>query len=431
MREFAEEGDNVVICSQVQRKTSIMKKITGIALLLVLMGTAELYAQQEQENQKQIIGYYPNWRYYGRNGLSRPQKVDFSKYTIINYSFFKPTAEGTIISSDTWSDQKLLEESPTIIDLAHVAGTKVMVSIGGWTFSNHFPDIAADSAKTRRFAEECVRLLKQYRFDGIDIDWEFPGYEGHNGGPADKENFTKLMAAIREAIDAYGEEIDYPFLLTAAFGTYDDATNTIEWDTISQLLDYINMMTYDFNGPWSEDANHNSPLYPPKSGLEGSVDWVTKKMLDRYHVPKEKLNVGMAFYGRSFLFPDKNAELYAKNSKMADTITWPEYEGAPQYFMILDDMKQFNAYWDSTAQVPYLIKKDGTSVVSYDDEKSIRMKAEYIMDNDLAGVIIWEITGDFIESSPGSGKIGSTPLADQIVEAFGLTKRKRIKRGWK
>lgn len=382
-----------------------------------------------KNTNREIIGYYPNWRIYDRKGMTKPENLFFEKYTILNYSFFNLNAAGEILNSDTHSDHILLEESPTLVEQAHVKGCKVMVSIGGWTFSDNFPGVAADPVKRKKFGEECVRLLKQYKFDGIDIDWEFPGYDGHKGGPADRENFTLLMQEIRDAIDAYGKTIDYKFLLTAAFGTYDDATKMIEWDKISKILDYCNMMTYDFNGPWSADANHNSPLYNPSSGLPACVDWVYKRMTERYNVPPEKLNIGMAFYGRTVLFPKKDASIYAANTKMTDTITWAMYEGTPQYFSVLTEKNKFNEYWDDSAQVPYLIKKDKSSFVSYDDEKSIRMKAEYVKEKNLAGVIIWEITGDYIETSPGSGVVGKTPLIDVVNKVFDTRlRRKSIKR---
>jgi chitinase len=375
--------------------------------------------------RRQIIGYYPNWRMYNRKGITRHDNLMYSKYTILNYSFFKPAANGEILNSDAHSDNILLVESPTVVDLAHLWGCKVMVSIGGWTFSDQFPGIAADPVKRKKFADECVRLIKQYKFDGIDIDWEFPGYADHNGGPADKENFTLLMQDIRTAIDAHGKTINYRYLLTAAFATYDDANNMIEWDKIIKILDYCNMMTYDFSGPWTADANHNSPLYLPASGNPAGLDWVFKRMTGKYNVPAEKLNLGVAFYGRSFLFPNKDAKIYGPNSKLTDTITWREFEGTPQYYSILDDMDKFDKFWDESAQVPYLIKKDKTSFVSYDDEKSIRLKAEYMKDKNVAGTIIWEISGDYIETSPGSGIAKNTPLADVINEVFEMPKRRR------
>jgi GH18 family chitinase len=401
-----------------------MNKYINLLFGLLMFGFCIFSAMGQQS--KEIIGYYPNWRLYNRQGMVKPENIDFSKYTIINYSFFKPTEDGHIISSDPITDRVLLEQNPTIVDLAHVWGTKVMVSIGGWTFSDQFPGIAANPTKRSLFAQECVNLIKQYKFDGIDIDWEHPGYEGHNGTPADKQNFTLLMKEIRDSIDAYGNKLNYPFLLTAAFATYVDATNMIEWEKVTPVLNYINMMTYDFNGPWSEDANHNSPLFPPSSGLPNSLDWVYKRMTEVHQVPLDKLNLGIAFYGRSVLFPNRDAKIYAPNTKLVDTLTWSTIEGTPQYYSLLEDMNKFDKYWDSAAQVPYLIKKDKSSFVSYDDEESIRLKAEYIMEKKVAGVIIWEITGDYVETSPGSGVTGTTPLISVVNDVF-KTNRKRAK----
>jgi chitinase len=401
-----------------------MKFIPSIKLILgVALYFFTLTFSVCQTPEKQIVGYYPNWKYYNRHGMVRPENVDFSKYTIINYSFFKPGANGELLISDSYADRMLLEEKPSLVEYAHIWGTRVMVSIGGWTFSDMFPTIAADPKKRSFFAQECVRLLHQYKFDGIDIDWEYPGYKDHKGGMDDKQNFTLLMKEIRDSIDAYGKRIDYPFLLTAAFGTFDDAMNMIEWDKIKGILDYCNMMTYDFNGTWSEDVNHNSPLYAPSHGLPNSLDWVFKRMTETHGVPPEKLNLGVAFYGRSYLFPKRDAKIYAPNPKMADSITW--VEGIPQYYDIVDKKNLYDEFWDDVAQVPYLVKKDKSSLISYDNPKSIGMKAQFMMDKKVAGVIIWELTGDYVEKTPGSAVVGSTPLIEVINEVFKTNKKRQ------
>jgi chitinase len=110
---------------------------------------------------KEVIGYYPNWQWYDRAKLVKSSTIAYSKYSIINYSFFKPEASGLISNTDAWADENLLQgqinwsttpvsyyPNTSIIDLAHNAGTKVMVSIGGWTLSDNFPTIAASASKT-------------------------------------------------------------------------------------------------------------------------------------------------------------------------------------------------------------------------------------------------------------------------------------------
>ncbi len=213
------------------------------------------------QNCKQIIGYYPSWQMYKRGGLVVPATINYEKYTILNYSFFAPDSLGYLKGTDAWADSILLRgtidwsvstndfyyyyPNTSLVDNAHVWGVKVMVSIGGWTLSENFPRIAADSVKRARFASECVRSLREYKFDGIDIDWEYPGYTEHKGTPEDKQNFTLLMQAIRDSIDAYGKKIKYRFLLTAALGANKSNMEFIEWDKVKNIFDYMNLMTCD------------------------------------------------------------------------------------------------------------------------------------------------------------------------------------------
>jgi chitinase len=398
---------------------------------------------------KQIIGYYPSWQMYKRGGLVVPATLDYEKYTILNYSFFAPDSLGYLNGTDAWADSILLRgkidwgtstndyyfyhPNTSLIDIAHVWGVKVMVSIGGWTLSDYFPRIAADTVRRARFASECVRLLREYKFDGIDIDWEYPGYAEHSGTPEDKKNFTLLMQSIRDSIDTYGKKIKYKFLLTAAFGANRSQMENIEWDKVKDLFDYMNMMTYDYSGTWSEEANHQTALYEPAQGVSGSLDG-TIKMLAEYNVSPEKVNLGVAFYGRSLLMKGPEDGLYSKNHlKETDSLTYVTDIGMPQYYDILLKMKHFTRYWDDVAQAPYLLGNPGKryTFVSYDDEQSVRLKSEYVMKKEAAGVIIWDITGDYIEKSEGSGSIKGTPLANIIYDVFQPCRKKQIRKRWR
>lgn len=217
---------------------------------------------------KEVVGYYPNWQWYDRAKLVSPQTIDYSKYTILNYAFLKPEADGNISLIDPWADENLLLgqndwinggyiANTSLIDIAHNNGVKVLPSIGGWTLSNNFPGIAADPVKRQTFAQACVQLLQDYNFDGIDLDWEYPGYVPHGGGPEDSENFTLLLQEVRTAIDNYGASIGKEMLLTAAVGANPDRMDDVQWDQVANLLDIINLMSYDFFGAWDATSNHN------------------------------------------------------------------------------------------------------------------------------------------------------------------------------
>jgi len=383
---------------------------------------------------KNIIGYYPSWQQYKRNGLMVPENLDYSKYTIMNYSFFQPDSLGNIFGTDAWGDSILLRGKydwgapiqPTyiphtsVIDYCHVWGVRMMVSIGGWTLSDRFPKLAADPALRAKFASSCVQALRLYNFDGIDIDWEYPGYEEHKGGPADKENYTLFMKAIRDSIDTYGRKIGFKFYLTAAFGANLGQMENIEWKKLDKFMDYFNMMTYDFNGTWSEDANHDSPLYNPAKGTQASYDACYKLITEKYGIAPEKINMGVPFYGRSLLGTDKSkiALHSTDHGKAEDEKTFVPDDGGVSYFNVLLQMKHFDKFWDDVAQVPYLIGKKRNTFVSFDDEKAIQLKAEYVNQKKAAGVIIWDITNDYVERQEGSGTMKGTPLAKVLVDVL-------------
>lgn len=382
---------------------------------------------------REVIGYYPNWQWYDRNKLVAPATIDYSQYTILNYSFFSPEANGTILNTDAWADENLLQgeidwsttppsykPNTSLIDLAHNAGVKVLVSIGGWTLSGNFPAIAANPATRATFASECNRLLSFYNFDGIDIDWEYPGYAPQGGTPQDKGNFTLLMQQIRDSIDALGQVTGKSYLLTACFGASAANASNIEWSNLIGVVDMFNIMSYDYFGSWDCLANHNAPLTASGVGDTTFNLVSTFNHLKNHHqVPPSMINMGVAFYGRS---QTGATGLYSSTSCNPDNQTFAEDLGTPLYYNILAKQHLFDRYWDQLAQVPYLLgKASGPAAgtfVSYDDIESIAQKASFIVSNQIKGTIIWEITGDYLETAPGSGIVGATPLVDTINKIF-------------
>lgn len=417
------------VCAKNQKNT--MKKLhLSLMLLVGLQLSANLFAQTPC---KEIVGYYPNWQWYDRSKLVNPSSIAYSKYSIINYCFFKPEASGLISNTDTWADENLLQgqinwsTTPTsyypntsIIDLAHTAGTKVMVSIGGWTLSDNFPSIAADASKRAVFAGECNRLLSFYNFDGIDIDWEYPGYAAHSGTVSDKANFTIFMQQIRDSISALGLRNGKTYKLSACFGASAANANNIDWNAIVPILDMLNLMTYDFFGAWDCLANHNSPLYAPSSGDPSfNINSAFNMLVSTYGVPSTKINIGVGFYGRS---QTGATALHAATSCGVNNTTFSADDGSPLYYNVVNNLSLFDTYWDNIAKVPYLMGKAAGSAagtfVSYDNSLSIGYKAQYIVDNNARGAIIWEITGDYMETTAGSGIVGSTPLVDTLNQVF-------------
>jgi GH18 family chitinase len=186
------------------------------------------------------------------------------------------------------------------------------------------------------------------------------------------------------------------------------------------LLDRINLMTYDFFGAWNENVNHNAPLYATAQigCVDCNIQFTIDKLINTYNVPKEKLVAGVAFYGRSQKTVG-TPYLYAPSTKTVDNATFPEDEGSPLYYNIVSKADRFNYNWDEVVLAPYLTGKNGLNTfVSYDNKRSIAQKAQYYKDRDIKGVIIWELTGDYIETAPNSGVIAGTPLLDTLNAIF-------------
>jgi chitinase len=375
---------------------------TAVVCLLLSAVTVSLSPAQ----RKEVVGYYPSWRGRDRNSLVIPATIPYDKLTIINYAFFTPRPDGTIAGKDSIGDALYLRGAPgsRLTDLAHQHGVKVLLSLGGWDDSDNFPAVAAGPKLRMAFAHACIEAIGAYGFDGIDIDWEFPGYPEHKGTPDDKRNFTTLLRTIRDSLSAYGRQTQRRYLLTAALPAELSHAADIEVKEIAEILDQLSLMTYDFSGPWDPRSYHNSPLYASQGADSGrSLDGAFKLYHRTYGIPADKINLGVAFYGKTF------THCTALNTphEGADTAHFP----IGLYYEILNNMGKFERRWDDQAKVPYLVSTEWNMLVCYDDPESIRAKANYVLEKGIHGLIIWEITGDHLPD-------GTTPLLDAIVSTF-------------
>ncbi len=391
---------------------------------------------------REVSAYFPSWKWYDRGQLVNPASIHYEKYTTIIYAFFKPNPDGSISPFDPMADKTLLlgeiapdlpkgylskkdfgnpywhDDRNSLIKRAHDQGVKVVISVGGWTLSDQFSSISASAEKRRRFAQSCNEMVRVYGIDGIDIDWEYPGFITNNGSPDDKYNFTYLLQAVRDSLDELEFSAGKHLSLTAAFGVGPTRMAQIEWEKVMHLLDQINLMTYDFYGNGFAATNHNAPLYSPEKGLDGyDTHSAVHHLMERYGVPSWKINIGLAFYGRS-LKTKGAAGLHVSSRQVPDTKTFPEDSGAPMFYNILARQDRFQYHWDSLAQAPYLKGKNFNTFVTYEDERSIAQKARYINEHNLAGAIIWDITGDCVENRSRPGEIERTPLADALLASL-------------
>ena len=277
---------------------------------------------------------------------------------------------------------------------------KLAISIGGWTGSGRFSNVALTDSSRRLFAQSAIDLfIRQHPglFDGIDIDWEFPvagGMEGNVERPVDRENFTLLLAELRRQLDTEGLQDHRHYELTIAASARPQEIANLEISRITRLLDFINVMTYDYHsGPGI--TNFNAPLYAakgdPTPGL--NVDASMRAFLDA-GVPSNKLLVGIPFYAHGYgAVPNINDGLFQRGT--GTPAGWRPMDGDWRVLSQsrLSDPK-YVRHWEANAQVPWLYDSTTRTWVSYDDPQSVAAKVRYVREHSLGGVVIWELGGD-------------------------------------
>ena len=267
---------------------------------------------------------------------------------------------------------------------------KVLVSIGGWARSKGFSDAALTAESRQRFITSAIAFLKRHQLDGLDIDWEYPGLLGDNNPhrPEDKTNFTLMLKSLRSALDKEGAENGRHYLLTIASAASEAYLDHTEMDIAHQYLDFINIMTYDYVGGWSDTVWHHTNLYSPyANGVRGRS---TQRAVQEHiaaGIPAEKLVIGVAFYGRGWRSLSTDTPLGAVVNDSAFSLPYhrivADYEGK----------EGFQRQWDEKARAPYLWHPNGT-FITYDDTASLHQKAQFILTENLGGAMFWEYSSD-------------------------------------
>jgi len=354
-------------------------------------------------HNKKVVCYWGTWANYRPDGGKfTPDHIDATLCTHLIYSFAGlDSGNWTLKSLDPWMD---LEDSYGLAGFKKATSLKykhphlkVSLAIGGWNEgSAKYSEMAKDNKARSSFANSALKFLQTHNFDGLDLDWEYPGKRG--GKPEDKENFILLIQDLRAAFS------NTNMLLTAAIGAA-KATIDVAYDVekMYQYLDYVHVMCYDYHGKWDKKTGHNAPLYPREtesaSDQELNVEYTLKYLLERGAKP-EKTMLGVPLYGRAFTLRNPNSNRMGAPAK--DTSFQGPYtreDGFMGYNEIcvekLDKQAPWTVVWDEEHAAPYMFR--GDSWMSYDNERSVAMKAEFAYDAGMAGVMTWSIDTDDFE----------------------------------
>jgi len=354
-------------------------------------------------HNKKVVCYWGTWaNYRPEQGKFTPDNIDPTLCTHLIYSFAGlENHNWTIKSLDPWMD---LEDGlkgfrkTTDLKLTH-PHLKVTLAIGGWNEgSEKYSKMAADPAARKYFASSALNFIKKHKFDGLDLDWEYPGKRG--GSAEDKENFIRLIQDLRKVFKPQG------LMLTAAIGAAPDTIDAAyDIERMYKYLDYVHVMCYDYHGKWDKKTGHNSPLMPRPdetgNDLTLNVDYTLQYMIQLGATP-EKTVLGVPFYGRAYSLLNPAVNDIGAPAKKDISFKGPytREDGFLGYNEICLQQKQdvgqtWNVQWDEYYKAPFMFR--GDQWLSYDNERSIQSKSEYAYDQGLAGVMVWSIdTDDFL-----------------------------------
>jgi len=364
-----------------------LKPFSGLLLILLPVFFFLVLTTAWAKPNKIVLAYSAHWL----DEIYPPEAYNYQGMTHITRSFLEVDADGHLPVPEGYFNQALSEK-------AKKNGVKLLASIGGASAGEkNWLSMAKNPQYQKRFFNELEKLIQDNHYDGVDIDWETMPQTDE-----DAKAFLSFMKALRARFPKW--------ILTTAVMAGDKWAKFLNWQDLSQSVDYIGLMTYDFSGDWSEYAYHHANLYsdPSSKAEEGiSADETVHRLETKYGVKPGKLLLGVPFYGKNFLVANWNDPLPKEGKKL----TGMRYSEALQ--AVKDG--EYTEMWDEKAQAPYLKKKNGLGMVTYETPRSLALKCKYVVDQKLSGIIIWVLGSDLVGNR--------TPLLDQVALSFGSRAR--------
>jgi chitinase len=357
-----------------------------------------------------VTGYYPGYK----QDILAVTNIDFTALTHVIHFSLAPSSDGTINGAGNGITP---QQSTNLVALAHAAGVKVIICVGGANTEAGFQG-ATSSANLLTFINNLTSFVSNYNYDGVDIDWEaLPA--------SDFQQYTNFVIALRSALNA----LPQPKLLTAAvpaYPVYGDPANSeaLMFASVQTNFDQINIMTYDLSGPYPGWVTwFNSPFFdggltfPGTSELVPSIDAAISTFMTNGVVPG-RLAIAAAFYGYVWVggkggtVPTGGVTQPRQFWSNAPTVTTVGYAS------IYSTYYQSNLYhWDPIAEAAYLSITNGNnnSFISYDDQYTCEAKVSYVRNRHLGGLMIWELTQDVFPGEPAGQQ---QPLLQSVKAAL-------------
>jgi chitinase len=403
-----------------------VKKILIALSLLLGLTAVPLPAQADTSTHDRFkrVAYFIQWGVYARNYHVKDMDTSgaAAKLTHINYAFGFVNPEGACYSADPWADWQRPVPAEQSVDgvadepgqalngnlnqlrklKAKHPGLKALISLGGWTGSKYFSDAVLTPESRAELARSCVDLWLRGNlpglepgagagvFDGIDLDWEWPGSAGAEGNvirPEDKRNFTLFVEELRRQLTAFSAEAQLTAFLPAAAAKIDSG---FEVRRVFKQLDFATVQGYDLRGNWETRTGHNGNLFTDRrdpNEVRYSVDQTVRDYRER-GAPARKLVIGVPAYGQGWTGVTAGGNGLYRPATGPAPGKWAA--GVEDYKDLVT--KPGKRHRDLRTGTMWLY--DGNEFWSYDDPAVLLQKAAYIRLKGLGGAMMWSIDQD-------------------------------------
>ncbi|HIF9175743.1 TPA: glycoside hydrolase family 18 protein [Photobacterium damselae] len=413
-----------------------------LTLLSTILFSSVVQAEEIQTTKPVIAAYYPDWKVYNPRKSYSAGSIPTDKLTHVIYAFLgvcgphsasptniqkimaqqcrgKPTGTAVIVDNFAALQKQLPGKTDYKVRYKGNFGQLsalvkanpelvVLPSFGGWTLSEPFHTVVINPTYRKNFVVSAIDLLERYPFfGGIQLDWEYPGGNGLSGKGKDnldqeKIGFTALLKELDHGLETLSLKHHRQYELSAAVSASNKNINNIDWPQVAQYLDHIFLMSYDFLGGWENIVGHHANLFATnKTPNQVSVDQQVNALLQR-GVSHQQIIVGVPFYGRGW----QQVEDFTPNTLEGLTSQSGLKKGSdlddPGYFTyqdiatyLLNNPKLgYQYYYDEQAQAAVLYHPTKKEFITFDDQRSIKAKTDYVKQNQLGGIFTWEITAD-------------------------------------
>ncbi|XP_046825327.1 mucin-5AC-like isoform X3 [Vespa crabro] len=376
-----------------------------VRTLFLLLTIAVLGTIQDGLAEKKIVCYYTNWSIY-RPGTAKfsPQNINPYLCTHLIYAFGGFTKDNALKPFDKYQDIEKGGYAKFTGLKTYNKNLKTMLAIGGWNEgSSRFSPMLADPTRRKELVKNSIKFLRQNHFDGLDLDWEYPAFRD-GGKPHDKNNYANFVQELYEEFERESKKTGRARLLLSmampAGIEYIDKGYDVP--RLNEYLDFINLLSYDYHSAYEPAVNHHAPLYPLEEDNEYNYDSeltinYTINHLMKSGASSEKIILGIPTYGRSYtLFNEDATDLGSPADGPGIEGDDTREKGYLSYYEICEGITNSDD-WEviqpnPKAMGPYAFK--GNQWVGYDDVDIVRLKARFINEKNLGGIMFWSIDND-------------------------------------